>query len=154
MTAEVSSGFVFNEQRLKPLQEALCGPMFRHGPHRVVACHQQEVCLGPSQSLLQPGQLTIGIHRTQGASGLLIHKVVRVAAQHYGVEHDDGQGLPRVGDVEVQLVIIRGEFPKRRASCRLRLLEVQPLETFKVSPYHLSDFWVYSIWALTFPAWS
>lgn len=124
MTAEVSSGLVFNEQRMKPLQKALCGPMFRHGPHGVVACHQQEVCLGPSQSLLQPGQLTVGIHRTQGASGLLIHEVVRVAAQHYGVEHDDGQRLPRVGDAEVQLVIIRRKSPKKQ-SCWfcLRLLK-------------------------------
>lgn len=116
MAAEVSSGLVFNEQRMKPLQKALRGPVLGHGPHRVVARHQQEVCRGPGQSLLQPGQLTVGIHRTQGASGLLIHVVVRVAAQHYGVEHDDGQGLPCVGDVEVQLVIVRWEFPKKEKS--------------------------------------
>lgn len=113
MTAEVSSGLVFNEQRMKPVQKTLCGPVFGHGPHRVVAGHQQEVCFGPSQSLLQPHQLTVGIHSTQGTSGLLIHEVVRVAAQHYGVEHDDRQGLPRVRDVEVQLVIVGGECPKK-----------------------------------------
>lgn len=106
MTAEVSGGLVFNEQRVKPLQEALGGPVFGHGPDGVVACHQQEVCLGPSQSLLQPNQLTVGIHRAQRPPGLLIHKVVRVAAEHYGVEHDDCQHLPRVGDPEVQLIIV------------------------------------------------
>lgn len=112
MTAEVSSGLVFIKQGMKPLQKALCGAVFGHGPHRVVAGHQQEVCRGPSQSLLQPGQLTVCIHRTQGASGLLIHVVIRVATKHYGVEHDDGQRLPSVGDVEVQLVIVRGELPR------------------------------------------
>lgn len=115
MPAEVSSGLVFKEQRMKPLQETLCGPVLRHGPHRIVSGQQQEVCLGPSQSLLQPRQLTVGLYRTQGASGLLIYKVVRVAAQHDGVEHDDGQGLPGVGDVEVQLVIVRGELPKKQS---------------------------------------
>lgn len=103
------------------MQEALGGPVFGHGPHRVVTRHQQEVCRGPSQSLLQPGQLTIGVHSTQGTSGLLIHVVVRVAAQHYGVEHDDGQGLACVGDVEVQLVVVRREFPKNEESKVLTL---------------------------------
>ena len=77
-----------------------------------MASHQQEVSPGPSQSLLQPGQLTVGIHHTQGAPGLLVCIVVRVAAQHYGVEHDDSKGLPSVWDSEVQLIIIRGKFPE------------------------------------------
>lgn len=112
MAAEVGGGLVLKQQRMKPMQQALCGPVFGHRPHRVVACHQKVVCLGPSHPLLQPGQLTIGIHRSQGASGLLIHIVVRVAAQHDCVEHDDGQGLTSVGDAKVQLVIVRRKFPK------------------------------------------
>lgn len=113
VSAEVSSGLVFSEQGMKPLQKALCWPVFGHRPHGVVAGQQQEVCLVLSQSLLQPRQLTVGIHGAQRASGLLVHVVVRVAAQHYGVEHDDGQSLVRVGDVEVQLVVVRGELPKK-----------------------------------------
>lgn len=113
MTTEVGSGLVFNEERVEPLQETICGSVFRHRPHGIVAGHQQEVRLGPSQSLLQPDQLTVGIHRTQGASGLLVREVVRVAAQHYGVQHDDGQRLARVWDAEVQLVIIGGKSPEK-----------------------------------------
>lgn len=114
MAAEVSSSLVFNEQRMKPLQKALRGPMFGHRPHGVVACHQQEVRLGPSQSPLQPGQLTVGFHQMQGASGLLVQVVVRVTAEHYRVKHDDGQRLPSVGDAEVQLVVIRGKVPRNQ----------------------------------------
>lgn len=114
MTTEVRGGLVFNEQRVKPLQKALGGPVFGHRPDRVVACHQQEVCLGPSQSLLQPNQLAVGVHLAQRASGLLVQKVVRVAAEHYGIKHDDGQCLPRVGDTEVKLIIVRGKPPEKQ----------------------------------------
>lgn len=85
--------------------------MLRHGPDRIVARHQQEVRLGPGQPVLQPDQLTVGVHRTQGASGLLVSEVVGVSTEHHRVEHDDGERLPRVGDVEVQLVVIRGKLP-------------------------------------------
>lgn len=112
MSTEVGSGFIFFEQGIKVLQQTLCGPMFRHRPHRIVACHQQKVCLGQSQSLLQPDQLPVSSQQIHRASGLLICVVERVAAQHYSVEHDYGQSLPCVGNVEVQLVIIRREFPE------------------------------------------
>lgn len=111
MAAEVGSGVVFKEQRPELLKQALCGSVFGHGPHRVVACHQEEVCLGQSQSLLQPGQLPVCVHHTQRASGFLIGKVQGVAAKHHGVEHDYGQSLPSVGNMEVQLIVIRWKFP-------------------------------------------
>lgn len=124
MAAEVRRGFVFHEQRTKPLQKALRGPVFGYGPHRIVTRHQQEVRLGLIQSLLQPGQLTVSIHRTQRASGFLIQEVVRVAAQHYGVEHDDGQRLPRVGNFKVQLIVVRGKLPKKAILDLLRMFKV------------------------------
>lgn len=112
MTAEVGGGVVFIQQRTKPLQQTLSGPVFRHRPHRVVACHQKEVSLRPSQPLLQPGQLTVCIHRPQGTSGLLIHIIERVSTQHHSVEHDYGKSFTSVWDVEVQLVVVRWKRPK------------------------------------------
>jgi len=111
VTAEVRGGVVFHEKGTKPAQEAVCGPVLGHRPHGVVAGHQQEVRLGPSQSQLQPRQLAVGVHRAQRPSGLLVHEVVAVAAQQDGVQHDDGQRLPGVGDAEVQLIIVGGEVP-------------------------------------------
>lgn len=101
MAAQVRRGLVLDEQRVELLQQTGCGPMFRYRPHGVVARHQQEVCLGASQSLLQPSQLPVGIQGTQRSFGLLIREVIGVPAQHYGVQHDDGQRLPRVGNMEV-----------------------------------------------------
>lgn len=111
MAAEISCGFVFGEQGTEPLQEAIRGAVFRHRPHGIVSRHQQEVRPGLIESLLQPGQLAVGVHRPQGTPGLLVQEVVRVATQHDGVEHDDGQGLARVGNVEVQLVVVGWELP-------------------------------------------
>lgn len=111
VAAEVRRDVVFVEQRVEALEQTLRGAVLGHGPHRVVARHQQEVRFGPSQSLLQPDQLTVGLGLDQRASGLLVHKVVGVAAEHHRVEHDDGQGLPRVGDAVVQLVVVGGESP-------------------------------------------
>lgn len=112
MAAEVGGGLVFFEKGIKVVQQTLCGPMFRHRPHRIVACYQQKVCLGPSESLLQPGQLPVCSHQTHRSSRLLVCVVEGVAAQHYSVEHDYGQSLASVGNVEVQLVIIGREFPE------------------------------------------
>lgn len=111
MAAEVSSGVVFDEQWTEALHQTLCGAVLGHRPNRVVACHQQEVCLGQSQSLLQPSQLAIGIQFIQGSTWLLVRIVVRVTAKHHSVKHDDGQSLPRVGNAEVQLIVVRWEFP-------------------------------------------
>lgn len=111
MAAEVSGGVVFDEQGLDPLQQTRRGPVLGHRPHGVMAGHQQEVGPGLSQSLLQPRHLAVGVHHAQRASGRLVQEVVRVTAQQHGVEHDDGQSLPGVGDVEVQLIIVGGEVP-------------------------------------------
>ncbi|TNN40374.1 hypothetical protein EYF80_049463 [Liparis tanakae] len=89
VTAEVRGGVVLNEKGAEPAQEAVRGPVLGHRPHGVVAGHQQEVRLGPGQSLLQPRQLAVGVQRAQRPSGLLVHEVVAVAAQQDGVEHDD-----------------------------------------------------------------
>lgn len=77
-----------------------------------MARHQQEVGLRAGQSVLQPDQLTVCVDRTQGASRLLVQEVIGVSTQHYGVEHDDAQSLPSVGNTEVELVVIGREFPK------------------------------------------
>lgn len=111
VAAEVSSDVVLDEQRTDPLQQTLCGAVLRDGPHRIVARHQQEVRLGARQPLLQPDQLAIGLHLQHGPSGLLVLVIQRVSTQHHGVQHDDAQSLPRVGNAKVQLVVIRGELP-------------------------------------------
>lgn len=101
MAAQVRSGLVLYEQRAELLQQTGCGSVTGDRPHGVVARHQQEVRLGASQSLLQPDQLPVGLQRTQRSSGLLVREVVGVATQLYGVQHEDGQRLSRVGNVEV-----------------------------------------------------
>lgn len=72
VAAQVSCGVVLDEQRVELLQQTGRGPVLRHRPHGVVARHQQEVGLGASQSLLQPGQLPLGIGRVQRSPGLLV----------------------------------------------------------------------------------
>lgn len=111
MAAQVSRGIVLDEQGAELLQQTGGGPVRGHRPHGVVARHQQEVGLGASQPLLQPGQLPVGVASVQRPSGLLLREVDGVAAQHVRVQHDDGQRLPRVGNTEVQLVVVIREPP-------------------------------------------
>lgn len=101
MAAQVRRGLVLYEQRAELLQQTGCGSVMGDRPHGVVARHQQEVRLGAIQSLLEPGQLPVGLQRTQRSSGLLIREVVGVATQLYGVQHEDGQRLLRVRNAEV-----------------------------------------------------
>lgn len=109
MAAEVSSGVVLVEQGEQIVQEALRGPVFRHGPHGVVASHQQEVGRGLGQPLLQPEQLAIELHPIQRAAGHLTQEVVALATQLDRVQHDDGQR--HACDAETQLVIVIWKFP-------------------------------------------
>lgn len=113
MAAQVGCGLVLDEQRVELLQQTGRGPVLRHRPHGVVARHQQKVGLGASQPLLQPGQLPLGIGRVLRSSGLLIGEVVGVATQHDRVQHDDGQRLARVGNMEVQLVVVSWKLPTK-----------------------------------------
>lgn len=151
VAAQVRCGLVLDQQRVEPLQQAGRGPVLRHRPYRVVSRHQQEVGLGASQSLLQPGQLAVGVGRMQRSLGLLVREVVGVAAQHDGVQHDDGQRLPRVGNTEVQLVVVSRKFPTNGEMVRVAR---RCRESARFRSYHRSDFWLYWIWASTFPAWS
>lgn len=109
VAAEVSGGLVLVEQGVQIVQEALGGPVFRHGPHGVVAGHQQEVGRGLGQPLLQPDQLALGLHRIERPAGHLAQEVVALAAQRDCVQHDDGQR--HVGDSETQLVIEIWKLP-------------------------------------------
>lgn len=137
MAAQVSCGIVLDEQRAELLQQAGRGPVLGHRPHRVMARHQQVVGLGASQPLLQPGQLPVGIERVQRSSGPLVREVVGVSTQHDGVQHDDGQRLPRVGNTEVELIVVSWEFPTNDVGDRFNGSELgasaSPLTTGLIS---------------------
>lgn len=105
MAAQVRRGLVLFQQGAEPVQQTGCGSVTGDRPHGVVARHQQEVRLGESQPLPQPAQLLVGLQGIQRRSGLLIREVVGVPTQLDGVQHEDGQRLPRVGNPEVQLVV-------------------------------------------------
>ena len=99
------------QQRQQLLDQAVGGPVLGDRPHRVVAGHQHIVLLGRCQLLLEPGQLRAGHCQVAGPLGLLAGKVVRVAAQGHGVQHEDGHGHVGPGDLEAQAVVRAGELP-------------------------------------------
>lgn len=111
MTTEVSCSLVLDQQRAQPLQQAVGGAVLRDGPHRVVAGHQEEVGLGAGHALLQPQQLSVGVG-TVGPAGLLVQEVVSLPTQQDRVHHEDGHRAVRVGDPEVQLVVVVWVLPE------------------------------------------
>lgn len=112
VATQVSRGLVFDQQRVQLSQQALCGAVLGHRPHRVVPRHQQEVCLGPLQPLLDPLQLPIGLHGVHWPPRLLVIVVIRVPAQQHCVHHQDGQSAVCAWHTEVQLVVVVGETPE------------------------------------------
>ena len=111
VATQVGGDLVRSQQWQQLLDQAVGGPVLGDRPHRVVAGHQHVVLLGRCQLLLEPGQLRAGHRQVAGPLGLLAGKVVRVAAQGHGVQHEDGHGHVGPGDLEAQAVVRAGELP-------------------------------------------